>query len=61
MGLDSNLSAHILFVCDSDEGVENVVHAYLSGILAHKVGCVAVLSDNGPELRTKSSMKHVAN
>ena len=45
MGFDSNLSAHVLHVCNSDEGksVENIVQAYLSAILAHK----GILSDNG--------------
>ena len=33
--------------------VENVVQAYSSGILAHKGGCVAILSDNGTEFENK--------
>ena len=33
---------------------ENVVQAYLSGILAHKGGNVAILSDNGTEFKNKT-------
>ena len=32
---------------------ENVVQTYLSGILAHKGGSVAILSDNGTEFKNK--------
>ena len=32
---------------------ENVVQAYLSGILAHKCGSVAILNDNGTEFKNK--------
>ena len=32
---------------------ENVVQAHLSGILAHKGGSVAILSDSGTEFRNK--------
>ena len=55
MGFDSNLSAQILHVCNSDEGIsaENAVQVYLSGILAHKGGSVAILSDNGTEVKNK--------
>ena len=32
---------------------ENIVQAYLSCILAHKGGSVAILSDNGTEFKNK--------
>ena len=55
MGFDSNLSIPILHVCNSNEGksAENVVQAYLSGILAHKGRSVANFSDNGTEFKNK--------
>ena len=36
-----------------EKSTENVVQAYLSGILANKGGSVAILSDNGTELNNK--------
>ena len=36
-----------------DKSAENVVHAYLSGILAHRSTSVASLSDNGTEFKIK--------
>ena len=54
MGLDSHLSEHLLSICNSDEILaENVIQAYLSGILAHKCGSVAILSDNSTEFKNK--------
>ena len=44
-----------------DESAENVIQAYLSGILAHRRGSVAILSDNATEFKTKFLMKHVIN
>ena len=41
-------------VCMKEKSVENVVQAYLSGILAHKGRSVAILSDNGIEFKTKA-------
>ena len=35
------------------KSVEKVVQAYLSGILTHKGGNVAILSDNGTEFKNK--------
>ena len=37
-----------------EESAENVIQAYLSGILAHKGGSVAILSDNGTEFKNKA-------
>ena len=34
-----------------ERSVENVVHAYLSGIFTHKVGSIVILSDNGTEFK----------
>ena len=36
-----------------DTSAGNVVQAYLIGILAHKCGSVAILSDNGTEFKNK--------
>ena len=35
------------------KSAESVVHAYLSGILVHKDGSVAILQDNGPAFKNK--------
>ena len=35
------------------QSAENVVKAYLSGILAHKGGSVAILNDNRTEFKNK--------
>ena len=53
MGYESNLSACFLCVCDSNEGntCQNVIQAYLCGILAHKGRSAAILSDNGKEFK----------
>ena len=65
MGFSSNLFTHIICAHCSNEGkksAENVVQAYLSGILAHKDGSEAILSDKGTEFKkTKMLMKHVIN
>ena len=37
-----------------EKSVENVAQAYLSGILVHKGGSVAILSDNGTEFKNKA-------
>ena len=36
-----------------DKSAENVAKAYLSGILAHKGGSVAIPSDNGTNFKNK--------
>ena len=36
-----------------EKSVENVILVYLSGMLAHKGGCVAILSDIGTEFKNK--------
>ena len=36
-----------------EKSAENVVPAYLSGILAHKSSSVAILSDNGTDFKNK--------
>ena len=36
-----------------EKSAENVVQAYLSGILVHKGRSVAILSDNGTEFKNK--------
>ena len=36
-----------------EKSAENVVQAYLLGILAHKGGSVAILSDNGTEFKNE--------
>ena len=62
MGFDSNLSAHILCVCNFREEKSNEnFQAYLFGILSLKGSNVGILSGNGTEFKTKFSMKHVTN
>ena len=55
MDVDSNLSTNILCVVFAvlmkEKSAENVVQAYLSGILAQKGGSVAILNDNGTEFK----------
>ena len=46
-------TSYIFAVPMKEKSVENVVQAYLSGILTHKGGSVAILSDNGTELKIK--------
>ena len=55
MGPDRKMSAHILCVYNSGDGKsdENIVQEYLPGILAHKGGSAAILSDNGTEFIKK--------
>ena len=36
-----------------EKSAKNVIQAYLSGILAHKGGRVAIFSDNGTEFKNK--------
>ena len=38
------------------KSVENVIQTYLSGILAHKGGSVAILGDNATDLKIKYYM-----
>ena len=50
------LHLHTLYVFTvpiREKSDENVILAYLSGILAQKGGCVAILSDNGTEFKNK--------
>ena len=53
MGFNSNLFTHVICVHYFNEGksAENVAQAYLSGILAHKGGSVAILNDNGTQFK----------
>ena len=44
-----------------EKSAENVVQAFLSGILSHKGGSVAILSDNGKEFKNKVLMRYVTN
>ena len=48
MGCNTNMYAHIICVCHTDESEvsRNVIQAYLSGLFTHKGGSVEVLSDN---------------
>ena len=57
MGFNSNFASTNLMcfaVPMEEKSTENVVQAYLSGILAHKGGSMAILSDNGTEFKKKS-------
>ena len=53
MGLDSNF-IHMFYmftILMKEKSADNVVETYLSGILAHKGGGVAILSDSGTEFK----------
>ena len=43
--------SYMLVVLMKKRSAENIVQAYLSGILANKCGSVAILSDNGTEFK----------
>ena len=47
------LTSYLFAVPMEERSAENVIQAYLSGILAHKSGSVAILSDNGAEFKNK--------
>ena len=53
MGLICLQTCYVFAVPMKKKSAENVVQAYLSGILAHKGGIVAILSDNGAEFKNK--------
>ena len=46
-------TSHSFTILMKEKSAENVIQAYLSGILAHKDGRVAILSDNITELKNK--------
>ena len=52
-------TSYVLTVPIKERSAENVIQAYLSGILAHKGGSVGILSDNGTEFKIKLLMKQV--
>ena len=56
MGSNRNLFTNMICVCCSNEGKSalNVIQTYLSGILSHKGGSVAILSDNETEFKNKA-------
>ena len=56
MGFNNNLFTYIICVHCSNEGnsAENVVQDYLSGVVAHKGGNVAILSNNGTDFKNTS-------
>ena len=49
MCLYNNLPAYILFACNYDK--ENVIQAYLSGMLAPKCKIVAILSNHSTDFK----------
>ena len=53
MGFKRNMHSHMVCICYTDEGssAENVGQAYLSGIFTHKGGIIAILSENGTEIK----------
>ena len=54
MGLESNMfTSYVFAIPMMEKSAENVVQAYLSGILAHKAKSVVILSDNGTEFKKK--------
>ena len=48
-------TSYLLTVPMKEKSAENVVQAYLSGILSQKVGSGAIISDNGTEFKNKVS------
>ena len=54
-------TSYVFAVPVKEKLAENVNQVYLLGILAHKGGCVAILSDSRTELKIKLLMKHVIN
>ena len=46
-------TSYIFTMTMKENSAENVVQAYLSSILTHKVGRLAILSDNGTEFKNK--------
>ena len=53
MGFNSNMHAHILCVCHTNErrSAENVVQVYLPDMFTHKGGSIGILRGNGTEFK----------
>ena len=45
--------SYVFTILKKEKSAENVVQAYMSGILPHKGGSVAILSNNGTEFKNK--------
>ena len=55
-------TSYVFAASMKEKASENVVQAFLSGILAHKDGSVVIFSDNRTEIKkTKLLMKHIIN
>ena len=50
-------TSYMFAVPIKDKSAENVVQAYLSGILTHNDGSVTILGDNGTEFKNKKLNK----
>ena len=46
-------TSYVFTVPMKEKSAENIVQAYLSNIITHKGGSVAILSDNGTEFKNK--------
>ena len=46
-------TSYMFTVSMKEKSAENVVQTYLPGILAHKSGCVVILTDNNTEFKIK--------
>ena len=44
-------TSDVFLILMKDKSAENVIQAPLSGVLAHKCGSAAILSDNGTEFK----------
>ena len=51
------LTSYVFAVPMKEKSADNVVQAYLSGILAHRGGSIAILSDSGTEFQNKVPCK----
>ena len=47
-------TSYVFVVPVKDKSTENVIQAYLSGILTNKGGSVAIFSNNGTEFKNKA-------
>ena len=63
MGFNSNMHAHIICVPHVHEkkSAKHFMQAYVSGIFADKGGSIAILSENGTEVKTLHSVRNVTN
>ena len=54
-------TSRVFAISMKEKSAENVMKAYLSGILAHNEGSIAILSNNGTNSKIPHSMRQVTN